>query len=260
MLAFVAHVPLQATRSFSPLLSRPTKSSHVPRRVRVSLRMSTPSPSSEETPQEVPFEIRGFSLANVFLGAGALITIYSFSSYFNSNGTASATSLGFVYGVPILLVGCALKYAELEPIRIKSFDGAKEAREAKATETQKKIYSDITRHRYGDEAHLSAAMAALGLQPRGEPCPELLEGEERAVNGEYQLRLLFYSVATPWKVWQGKTEKYERFFGPGVIAEVEKVDTEKRLVALTLTTGVRSKQDEGIEKGVEAAVGGDSEA
>lgn len=262
MTAFVSHVPIHATRSFVPQLSQRVKHSHPPRRVRVSLHMCapSPSPSSEEQPKEVPFEIRGFSLANVFLAAGGLITIFSFSSYFNSNGTASATSLGFVYGVPILLVGCALKYAELQPIQVKSFEGALEARKTKATETQKKIYSDITRHRYGDEAHLSAAMAALGLVPRGEPCPELLEGEERAVNGEYQLKLIFYSVATPWKEWQGKTDKYERFFGPGVLAEVEKVDAEKRLVALKLTTGTRSKQDEGIEKGVEATVGSDSDA
>lgn len=114
---------------------------------------------------------------------------------------------------------------------------SKSARETSATETQKKVYSDITRHRYGDEAHLSAALSSLGLVPRGEPCPELLEGGESVgPAGEYCLRLLFRSVATPWSVWQGKKERYELFFGPGVTVEVEKVDSEKRLVAMTISS------------------------
>lgn len=192
---------------------------------------------------EVPFEIRGFSLANLGLFLGIAITAYSFSSYFGSNGTSSASSLGFVYGVPILLIGCALKYAELQPIAVTSTPDARAAREEKATEVQRKIYSDITRHRYGDEAHLQAALAALGLIPRGEPCPELRSGEESVTkDGEYCIRLTFYSVATPWKEWSGKIDKYERFFGPGVVADVEKVDSEKRLVALSLRTGERAPE------------------
>lgn len=133
---------------------------------------------------------------------------------------------------------------------MKSFDGAREIREKRATDTQKKIYSDITRHRYGDEAHLSAALAALGLVPRGEACPELVRGEEKVVDGEYELKLVFYSVATPWAEWQGKTDKFERFFGPGVSAEVEKVDSEKRLVALKLRSGKgkEGKRGEGAGK------------
>lgn len=117
-------------------------------------------------------------------------------------------------------------------------------REKLGTDTQKKIYSDITRHRYGDEAHLSAAMAALGLIPRGEACPEVVRGEESVVDGQYQLKLIFYSVATPWSAWKEKIDKFERFFGPGVSAQVEKVDSEKRLVALMLRSG---KGREGVE-------------
>lgn len=178
-------------------------------------------------------------MANLFLGAGGIITIYSFSSYLSSSGTASASSLGFVYGVPILLVGCALKYAELVPVPVETNDDARYARNSVATATQRQIYADITRHRYGDEAHLSAAMTSLGLRPRGEACPVLERAAEREVDGQYELDLVFYSVATPYKVWEERKDRYETFFGPGVSVSVRKVDSEKRLVGLT----IRSKGD-----------------
>jgi hypothetical protein len=190
----------------------------------------------EAPARDVPFEIRGFSLANVGLAAGLIITLVSFSSYFGSSGTASATSLGFVYGVPVLLIGCALKYAELEPVPLESSSEARARRETSATEIQKKIVSDITRHRYGDEAHLSAAMSALGLVPRGSACPSLLSASEHERDGKYVLALKFYSVETPYKTWEERIERMERFFGPDVSVEVEKLDGEKRLVQLRLVS------------------------
>lgn len=198
-----------------------------------------PDSSEPKAGRKPPFEIRGFSLANVFLSAGGIITISSFSSYLSSSGTASATSLGFVYGVPILLVGCALKYAELKPVPVESDDNARRARDSVATATQRQIYADITRHRYGDEAHLSAAMTSLGLRPRGEACPVLERATEREVDGQYELDLVFYSVATPYKVWEERKDRYEPFFGPGVSVSVRKVDSERRLVGLA----IRSKAD-----------------
>ena len=199
--------------------------------------------SSTET-KDVPFEIRGFSLGNVFLALGGGVTLWSFSSYIDSTGTASVSSLGFVYGVPLLLVGCALKYAELQPVPVQSENGAKDARESNATETQKKIYSDITRHRYGDEAHLQPALASLGLIPRGEPCPILQSAIERSVKGEYEIELLFKSVATPYKVWEERRDKYDKFFGPGVSVNVKKIDSENRLVALIITSGQQGVQEQ----------------
>jgi hypothetical protein len=186
--------------------------------------------------REVPFEIRGFSLANVGLGLGISITLVSLSSYLNSSGTASATSLGFVYGVPILLIGCALKYAELQPVPLASTPDARALRDSAATDIQKKIVSDVTRHRYGDEAHLSAAMSALGLVPRGAACPALLSAAERDRDGKYVLALEFYSVETPYKDWEERVERMERFFGPDVTVEIEKLDGEKRLVELRLVS------------------------
>lgn len=158
----------------------------------------------------------------------------SLSSFVQSSGTAGATSLGFVYGIPILLVGCALKYAELDPIELISSTEAAEARERCGTDTQKKIHSDITRHRYGDEAHMAEALSSLGLIPRGEPCPVLESGVERQVGGEYEIELFFVSVATAFGEWEDRIERMERFFGPRVSVTVRKVDKERRVVGVAI--------------------------
>lgn len=212
----------------------PTSSSPV-RRTRVTPRAAADSEPVPPEEKEIPFEIRGFSLANVGLALGFAITGYSFFTYFSSNGTASATSLGFVYGVPVLLIGCALKYAELQPVPLTSTPAGLAAREATATDIQKKIVSDVTRHRYGDEAHLAAALRALSLVPRGAVAPELVRAAEATTEqGEYSLALEFFSKETPFKTWAEVRERCERFFGPDVRAEVTKVDGEKRLVELKL--------------------------
>lgn len=258
-MAFVPCTTLSVkTHASNAFLSRPARPVNAFRSARKRLRLrcaadpgtetediaAPPVPDASEpaTPaaadvasRSVPFEIRGFSLANVGLFAGLLITVVSFSSYFSSNGTASATSLGFVYGVPVLLIGCALKYAELEPVALQTTAGAVSLRESSANETQKKIISDVTRHRYGDEAHLSAALAALGLVAKGMPCPQLVAASEFATStGEYCLALNFVSLNVPYSAWEERIERYETFFGPDIRAETEKKDAEQFLVQLRL--------------------------
>lgn len=193
---------------------------------------STTSTSSSGS--GVPFEVRGFSLGNIGLLAGLGITIVSFYSFFGSSGTAGATSLGFVYGVPIALVGAALKYAELKPVPLKTDTLTAKARETKSTDTLRQVVKDITRHRYGDESHLQPALSALGLIARGQPCPKLISASERLVEDEYVLELDFVSMHTPYKRWKEQISKYEQFFGPGIAAETIKVSEEERIVRMRL--------------------------
>lgn len=58
---------------------------------------------------EAPFEIRGFSLANAAALVGTAITGASFYEYFSSGGSGGLSGIGFVYGIPVMLVGLALK-------------------------------------------------------------------------------------------------------------------------------------------------------
>merc|ERR1712023_95166 len=90
------------------------------------------------TAGEAPFEIRGFSLGNAVLGVGSLILAASFSSFFRGD-SSGGSGIGFVYGVPIMLIGFALKYAELEPVPLVSNQEAANIFEVKASENLKKV-------------------------------------------------------------------------------------------------------------------------
>lgn len=113
----------------------------------------------------VPFEIRGISLPLVVFSAGLLITASSFAGYFlNSGDVGAISSLGFVYGIPIFLIGLSLWYAEIPPVEVIADSKGDQAYETLATDTMKKIRQDVTRHRYGDDAHLDTTLEALGLK------------------------------------------------------------------------------------------------
>lgn len=82
---------------------------------------------------EAPFEIRGFSLANAAAIAGIGVTAASFFEYFSTGGSGGLSGIGFVYGIPIMLVGLALKYAELPPAPLQTSPEAEALFEEKAT-------------------------------------------------------------------------------------------------------------------------------
>ncbi|GMH80663.1 hypothetical protein TrST_g6040 [Triparma strigata] len=191
---------------------------------------------------EPPFEIRGFSLGNAVLGGGLLLTTLGFVDYLsNSGGIASAA--GFVYGIPIALGGCALKYAEIEPVPCITANDAQGLFEKCQTETISKIKQDVTRHRYGDEAHLDTTVKRLGLVIPGKAYPQLKELREENTDGELSFSMVFQSLDTPYKMWAdpARVKKYETFFGPGVSAECVKIDADQRMVAIKLTTGEKKE-------------------
>jgi Protein of unknown function (DUF2854) len=189
---------------------------------------------------EPPFEIRGFSLGNFVVGLGILITVASFVEYLSQNNESlNVSGLGFVYGIPVFLAGAALKYAEIEPVPVYSSKGGEVAFQTKATETIEKIKQDVTRHRYGDEAHLDTTVKKLGLVVPGKAYPQLKElREDVTEEGELVFTMIWQSLDTPYKMWADdrRVKKYETFFGPGVTADVVKVDAEQRLVGIQLTT------------------------
>lgn len=189
---------------------------------------------------EPPFEIRGFSLGNVVILSGVLVTILSFAEYLGDTSEGiSLSGLGFVYGIPIFLAGAALKYAEIDPVPCISNDAADRVFDDKATEIIQKVKQDVTRHRYGDEAHLDTTVRKLGLVVPGKAYPQLKELRQDVEDGELAFTMVWQSLDTPFKMWndERRRKKYETFFGPGVGAEVVKIDAEQRLVGIKLTTG-----------------------
>jgi hypothetical protein len=138
------------------------------------------------------------------------------------------------------LAGAALKYAEIDPVPCISSSAADAAFESKATEIIKKIKQDVTRHRYGDEAHLDTTVKKLGLVVPGKAYPQLMELRQDVTDGgDLAFTMVWQSLDTPYKMWadEKRRKRYETFFGPGVGAEVVKIDAEQRLVGIRLTTG-----------------------
>ncbi len=163
---------------------------------------------------------RSTSLSIVLLGVGGVLTVVGFVAYFQDNATLNLA--GFFYGIPVLLGGLALKAAELEPVPYGVITPPEviKLREVQATPTQNQVRQDVTKYRYGQEAHLDDALERLGLSPTDEERPELVSVQELAVAGRYALALTFESPHIPLETWQEKQGKIERFFGPGVRADL----------------------------------------
>eukprot|EP01038_Epipyxis_sp_PR26KG_P006481 gene6481-8914_t len=190
----------------------------------------------------VPFELRGFSLPLVVFSVGFLLTASSFAGFFLNDGGSdgAVSSLGFVYGIPVFLIGLSLWYAEIPPVEVVSSSSGDLAWEKYANDTFQKVKKDVTRHRYGDDAHLDSTLEALGLKLPQKKFPKLLSLTQESVrdNTQLSLTLTFQSAETPYKIWAEpqRIKKYAKFFGPNLISEVLKVDSDKRIVAIKLTT------------------------
>ncbi|NMF83103.1 DUF2854 domain-containing protein [Nodosilinea sp. P-1105] len=174
------------------------------------------------------------NLSLVLLGVGGVLTVVGFVAYFQDNATLNLA--GFFYGIPILLGGLALRAAELEPAPYTQPTPPEilNLRATQATPTQNQVRQDVTRYRYGQEAHLDVALQKLGLSPSGEECPELTGVREIAVDGCYALVLEFDSPTVPLSTWVEKKAKIETFFGPNIRADLN-APTENQ-VELALVT------------------------
>ena len=195
----------------------------------------------------VPFELRGFSLPAVVFSVGVALTSFSFAGFFlnDGDGDGALSSLGFVYGIPVFLIGLSLWYAEIPPVGVETTAAADQAFDELANDTMKKIKQDVTRHRYGDDAHLDSTLEALGLKLPQKKFPQFKTIVQNITpEGELSFNMIFQSLETPFKVWNepSRVSRYAKFFGPGVTAEVIKVDAEKRLVGLKLTTTSKSPE------------------
>lgn len=176
--------------------------------------------------------LRQISLASLGLVVGSLLTLVGFIAY--ATGNATLNLAGFFYGIPILLGGLALKAAELKPIPLSQPTSPEviALRDRTATPTQNQIRKDVTRYRYGQQAHLDESLERLGLSPTDEERPLLIGLQERAIDDAYSLILEFDSPFISLETWQDKREKLEKFFGPGIRADISQPSDKRIDVAL----------------------------
>ena len=181
--------------------------------------------------------LRKIPLGGVLLSIGSILTLIGFVAYFRDMATLNLA--GFFYGIPILLGGAALRAAELEPVPYtkEPSDSVLELRQKTATQTQNQVRKDVTRYRYGQEAHLDIALERLGLSPNDKVRPVLSGLREELRDGAYALVLEFESPYIPLADWQEKHTKIEKFFGPNVRAEIAAMAEDKMELALITAAG-----------------------
>lgn len=179
--------------------------------------------------------LRRISLANVGLVVGSILTVVGFIAYANDNATLNLA--GFFYGIPLLLGGLALKSAELKPTPFTQESSSEilSLREQKATATQKQIIGDVTRFRYGQDAHLDSSLKSLGLAPNSKEAALLTGIKETNTDGAYTLVLEFDSPYIPFETWEQKQEKMEKFFGPNVRVNLKNPEEGKVEVGIVAT-------------------------
>ena len=175
--------------------------------------------------------LRKIPLGTVLLVVGGVLTLVGFVAYAQENATLNL--VGFFYGVPILLGGLALRAAELVPVPYTQPPSeAVIAARVQATQTQEQVRKDVTRYRYGQEAHLDETLERLGLSPNDTQRPVLSGLHEEQREGAYTLVLEFDSPYVPFEKWQQQQPKIETFFGPGITAEVSQPAEKKVELAM----------------------------
>lgn len=164
--------------------------------------------------------LRQTSLGSLGLVVGGVMAVMGFIAYATGNSTLNL--IGFFYGIPILLGGLALKAAELEPVPVTQPASPEilALRAQQATATQSQVRKDVTRYRYGQKAHLDTSLERLGLSPTNEERPAIVGLRETEMEGAYALILEFESPLVSFDTWQTKRDKIEKFFGPGIQAEL----------------------------------------
>ena len=175
------------------------------------------------------------SLGSLGLIVGTALTLIGFVAY--ATGNATLNLAGFFYGIPILLGGLALKAAEIKPVPFTQPTSPEiiAKREQQATSTQNQIRKNVTRYRYGQKAHLDESLERLGLSPTDEERPVLIGLQETEIDGAYTLVMEFDSPLISLDIWQNKREKLEKFFGPGVKADIAQPEENRVDVALTVS-------------------------
>jgi Protein of unknown function (DUF2854) len=87
------------------------------------------------------------SFGDILAPVGIGLMVFGFGGYFQLTPGASLSGVALIYGFPILLLGFALKYAQLDPVTCKTTQEAFNLRESQMTDNMKQVREDTTRYR-----------------------------------------------------------------------------------------------------------------
>lgn len=103
--------------------------------------------SSDEMITEEGFSLAKVSFGDILSPVGTFLMIFGFGSYFQLLPGSSISGVALIYGFPMLLLGFALKYAQLDPVTCSTTRAAFDLRDTQMTDNQKRVREDCTRFR-----------------------------------------------------------------------------------------------------------------
>ena len=166
-----------------------------------------------------------YSPANLIIITGGSLSIIGMTAYFTDSVNLSVPT--FFYGVPIFLIGLALKTTEIPPVYLSNKDHFS-SNKFNRPEELTNLVKDVTKWRYGIQAHLESSLEALNLWNFDNP-PQLVELEEITKDEKNGLRMHFEINAVPKEDWIKKKERIERFFAKGLESELIFDDNKTKL-------------------------------
>lgn len=156
-----------------------------------------------------------YSPANVITITGGTLSFIGMIAFFTESVNLSVPT--FFYGVPILLIGLALKTSELPPVKLLNKEIFKSNKFSRPEELTN-LVKDVTRWRYGIQAHLQSSLEVLKLWSEENP-PQLLELEEVTRDEKNGLRMHFEINSVPIEEWIKRKDRLNRFFAKGLESE-----------------------------------------
>ncbi|KGG12891.1 MULTISPECIES: DUF2854 domain-containing protein [Prochlorococcus] len=184
---------------------------------------------------------KSISPASLISILGALLTVIGLSSYFSNAANLSVPT--FFYGVPILLIGLALKNSELSPANCKNSSKELTLLKTKVPQEFQDLIDDVTRWRYGQRAHLESSLQVLKLWDELKP-PQLKEIAILDKGTRSGIQMKFEVNGVPIEKWEEKKDRLGRFFAKNFEATLISCGTGQ----LELTLLPSQKPGDGLTK------------
>ena len=119
--------------------------------------------SNTELVPDAAFTLAKISFGDILTPIGIFLMVFGFGAYFQLIPGADVSGVALIYGFPMLLLGFALKYAQLEPVPCETTRAAFDARETQMTDNLKQVREDCTRYRC-DRHHMCCLAACARLR------------------------------------------------------------------------------------------------
>ena len=166
-----------------------------------------------------------YSPANLITIAGGALSLIGITAFFTEAVNLSVPT--FFYGVPILLIGLALKTTEVAPVILVNEEFFQKDKFNRPKEITN-LVKDVTKWRYGIQAHLESSLEVLKLWNEENP-PRLIELEEITKDNRNGLRMRFEINSVPVDEWIKKKDRLNRFFAKGLESEFVIEDNKKEI-------------------------------